>query len=106
MKKKMNLVALTLENKKEHFSRKEVRNNFADMLRDTIDLDEQLFRKFWKEFFPKVTLSSKQIEYMSNYYGYTLMKKVIWSMNGLHLDFKLTDDQKWYYGVYYVDEDD
>ena len=93
-----------INNEKENeFS---IRNNFADMLRDTINLDDQLFRKFWKEFFPKVTLSSKQIEYISNYYGYARMKKVIWSMNELHLDFKLTDEQKWYYGVYYVDEDD
>lgn len=98
MKKKMNLVALTLENKKEHFSRKEVRNNFADMLRDTIDLDDQLFRKFWKEFFPKVTLSMKQIEYMTDYYGFILMKKVIESMDDYHRNYKL-----WYYGVYVDD---
>ena len=103
MKKKMNLVALTLENKKEHFSRKEVRNNFADMLCDTIDLDDRLFRKFWKEFFPKVTLSMKQIEYMTDYYGFILMKKVIESMDEFHLEYKLTDDQKWYYGVYVDD---
>ena len=98
MKKKMNLVALTLENKKEHFSRKEVRNNFADMLRDTIDLDDQLFRKFWKEFFPKVTLSMEQIEYISDYYGFILMKKVIESMDDYHRNYKL-----WYYGVYVDD---
>ena len=103
MKKKMNLVALTLENKKEHFSRKEVRNNFADMLCDTIDLDDRLFRKFWKEFFPKVTLSMKQTEYMMDYYGFILMKKVIESMDDYHRNYKLTDDQKWYYGVYVDD---
>lgn len=103
MKKKMNLVKSTLENKKEHFSRKEVRNNFADMLRDTMELDDRLFLKFWKEFFPKVTLSLQQIDYLSNYYSYRFMQKVIGSMDRFHLEFKLTDDQKWYYGVY---EDD
>lgn len=104
MKRKMNLVKSTLENKKEHFSRKEVRDNFADMLCDTIDLDDRLFRKFWKEFFPKVTLSMKQTEYMMDYYGFILMKKVIESMDDYHRNYKLTDDQKWYYGVYVDDQ--
>lgn len=103
MKKKMNLVRMTLDNETKKFTRREVRNNFADMLRDTMELDDRLFLKFWKEFFPKVTLSLQQIDYLSNYYSYRFMQKVIGSMDGFHLEFKLTDDQKWYYGVY---EDD
>ena len=109
MKRKMNLVTMTLENKKENFSRKEVRDNFADMLCDTIDLDDRLFRKFWKEFFPKVTLSMKQTEFILNFYEtsdkfpYNIGNTVVEMMDDYHRNYKLTDDQKWYYGVYVDD---
>ena len=64
MKKKMDLVKMTLSDERERFTRREVRNNLGDMLRETEKLNEKLFKKFWKEFFPKVTLSLKQVEFI------------------------------------------
>lgn len=109
MKKKMNLVTMTLENTTTRFTRKEVRENLGNMLRETEKLDNKLFLKFWKEFFPKVTLSLKQTEFILNFYEnsdkfpYNMGNTVIELMDEYHRNYKLTDDQKWYYGVYMDD---
>ena len=109
MKKKMNLVTMTLENTTTRFTRKEVRENLGNMLRETEKLYNKLFLKFWKEFFPKVTLSLKQTEFILNFYEnsdkfpYNMGNTVIELMDEYHRNYKLTDDQKWYYGVYMDD---
>ena len=109
MKKKMDLVSMTLENTTTRFTRKEVRENLGNMLRETEKLDNKLFLKFWKEFFPKVTLSLKQTEFILNFYEnsdkfpYNMGNTVIELMDEYHRNYKLTDDQKWYYGVYMDD---
>ena len=109
MKRKMNLVTMTLENNVTRFTRREVRENLGDMLRETEKLDNKLFLKFWKEFFPKVTLSMKQTEFILNFYEtsdkfpYNIGNTVVEMMDEYHRNYKLTDDQKWYYGVYVDD---
>ena len=109
MKKKMNLIKMTLDNETKKFTRREVRENLGNMLRETEKLDNKLFLKFWKEFFPKVTLSMKQTEFILNFYEssdkfpYNMGKTVVEMMDEYHRNYKLTDDQKWYYGVYVDD---
>ena len=109
MKRKMNLVTMTLENNVTRFTRREVRENLGDMLRETEKLDNKLFLKFWKEFFPKVTLSMKQTEFILNFYEtsdkfpYNIGNTVVEMMDEYHRNYKLIDDQKWYYGVYVDD---
>lgn len=105
----MNLVKSTLENNVTRFTRREVRENLGDMLRETEKLDNELFLKFWKEFFPKVTLSIKQTEFILNFYEssdkfpYNIGNTLVEMMDDYHRNYKLTDDQKWYYGVYVDD---
>ena len=109
IKKKISLVTMTLENNVTRFTRREVRENLGDMLRETEKLDNKLFLKFWKEFFPKVTLSMKQTEFILNFYEtsdkfpYNIGNTVVEMMDEYHRNYKLTDDQKWYYGVYVDD---
>ena len=109
MKKKMDLVSMTLENTTTRFTRKEVRENLGNMLRETEKLDNKLFLKFWKEIFPKVTLSLKQTEFILNFYEssdnfpYNMGNTIVEMMDEHHRNYKLTDDQKWYYGVYMDD---
>ena len=109
MKKKMNLVKSTLENNVTRFTRREVRENLGDMLRETEKLDNELFLKFWKEFFPKVTLSIKQTEFILNFYEssdkfpYNIGNTLVEMMDDYHRNYKLKKKKKWYYGVYVDD---
>ena len=106
MKKEMNLVQMTVNNTVEHFTRKQVKENLGLSLQETTKLDENLFKKFWKEFFPKVTLSTKQTEFIldfyekSNAFKFNAGEVVVEMMDDFHQEYKLSEEQKWYYGVY------